>query len=51
VPLFLVVIARDLEDAELDAVQPVGLFAFSSWAEPPTVVRAGSLQSAVVEWM
>ena len=50
-PLFLVVIACDLEDAELVAVQPVGLFAFSSWTEPLTVARAGSLQSAVVEWM
>jgi G3E family GTPase len=50
-PLFLVVIARDLEDAELDTVQPVGLFTFASWTEPATAVRAGSLQSAVVEWM
>ena len=50
-PLFLVIIARDLEDAELDAVQPAGLFAFSSWAEPVDVPRAGSLQSAVVEWL
>jgi G3E family GTPase len=50
-PLFLVVIARDLEEAELDAVQPVGLFTFASWMEPAPVARAGSLQSAVVEWM
>ena len=50
-PLFFVVIARDLEDGELEAVQPVGLFALSSWSEPVTAVRAGSLQSAVVEWM
>jgi G3E family GTPase len=50
-PLFLVVIARDIEDGELEAVQPVGLFAFSSPTEPGTVVRAGSLRSAVVEWM
>ena len=50
-PLFVVVIARDLEDGELEAVQPTDLFAFSSWAEPATAVRAGSLQSAVVEWM
>ena len=50
-PLFLVIIARDLEDAELDAVQPAGLFAFSSWAEPADMPRAGSLQSAVVEWI
>jgi hypothetical protein len=51
VPLFLVVIARDLEDAELDTVQPVGLFTFASWTEPLTVGRVGALQSAVVEWM
>lgn len=50
-PLFLVVIARDLEDSELEAVQPAGLFAFSSWADPGNAVRAGSLQSAVVEWI
>lgn len=50
-PLFLVVIARDLGDGELEAVPPMGLFAFSSWAEPANGVRAGPLQSAVVEWM
>jgi G3E family GTPase len=50
-PLFLVIIARDLEDAELDAVQPAGLFALSSWAEPSDVPRLGSLQSAVVGWI
>ena len=50
-PLFLVIIARDLDDAELDAVQPAGLFAFSSWAEPADMPRAGSLQSALVEWI
>src|SRR6185436_5786192 len=33
-PLFLVIIARDLRAAELEAVAPAGLFAFSSWAEP-----------------
>ena len=49
--LFLVIIARDLDDAELDAVQPAGLFAFSSWAEPADMPRAGSLQSALVEWI
>ena len=50
-PLFLVIIARDLEDAELGAVQPAGLFAFSSWAEPADMPRVGSLQSALVEWL
>ncbi|MBL6615038.1 MAG: GTP-binding protein [Reyranella sp.] len=33
-PPYLVVIARDLEDGELEAVQPAGLVAFSSWTEP-----------------
>lgn len=51
VPLFLVIIARDLDDAELEAVQPVGLLGFSSWLQSASAVRAGSLQSAVVEWM
>jgi G3E family GTPase len=50
-PLFLVVIARDLEGGELEAVLPADLFAFSSWAEPRSVLRAGSLRSAEVEWM
>ena len=50
-PLFLVIIARDLEDAELDAVKPAGLFAFSFWAEPADLPRVGLLQSVVVEWV
>ena len=33
-PLFLVIIARDLQAAELEAVAPVGLFTFSPWTEP-----------------
>jgi G3E family GTPase len=49
--LFLVIIARDLEEAELDAVQPASLFEFSCWAEPADTPRVGSLQSAVVEWL
>lgn len=51
IPLFVVVIARDLADGELDSVRPAGLFAFSSWTEPVTAGRVGSLQSAAVEWM
>ncbi len=50
-PPFLVVIARDLEDGELEAVQPTGLLAFSSWTEPLDAARVGPLRSAVVEWM
>jgi G3E family GTPase len=33
-PLFLVIIARDLRAAELEAIAPAGLFAFSSGMEP-----------------
>ena len=50
-PLFLVIIARDLHAAELEAVSPAGLFAFSSWAEPSTLPRAGALSSAAVAWL
>lgn len=49
-PLFLVIIARDLENAELEAVLPAGLFTFSPWVEAAGIPRAGSLQSASVEW-
>jgi G3E family GTPase len=38
-PLFLVIIARDLQAAELEAVAPAGLFAFSAWAEPSVLPR------------
>jgi G3E family GTPase len=50
-PLFLVIIARDLEDGTLDAVEPVGLFEIASWAEPADAPRRGSLSSAAVEWL
>ena len=50
-PLFLVIIARDLEDGELEAVQPADLFAVTSPTRPKAVGRAGSLRSAVVDWM
>jgi G3E family GTPase len=45
-PLFLVIIARDLHAAELEAVAPAGLFAFSSWMKP----AAGPLTSVAVAW-
>jgi G3E family GTPase len=40
-PLFLVIIARDLQVGELEAVSPAGLFAFSSWTEPAAPPQAG----------
>jgi len=48
-PLFLVIIARDLQAAELEAVAPVGLFAFSSWTEPAALPR--TLSPVAVAWV
>lgn len=50
-PLFFVIIARDLGETELDAVQPTGLFAFSSWAESPQARRQGSLPPVAADWL
>jgi G3E family GTPase len=50
-PLFLVIIARDLRQAELEAVSPAGLFAFTSWTEPAAPPRAGALSSVAVAWV
>jgi G3E family GTPase len=50
-PLFLVIIARDLQPGELEAVTPAGLFAFSSWTEPAAPPAAGTLSSAAVAWV
>jgi G3E family GTPase len=41
--LFLVIIARDLQGGELEAVAPAELFAFSSYTEPATAPPAGAL--------
>jgi G3E family GTPase len=41
-PTFLVIISRDLDAAELDAVTPAGLFAFSGWSEPATALQSAS---------
>jgi G3E family GTPase len=38
---FLVIIARDLEPAELEAVSPGDLFVFSAWREPTPFSRSG----------
>jgi G3E family GTPase len=42
VPAFLVIIARDLQPAELAAVAPTGQFTFSSWTESATTPRASA---------
>jgi G3E family GTPase len=50
-PLFLVIIVRDLQAAELEGVAPAGLFAFSSWAEPAGLSNAGTLSPVAVGLM
>jgi G3E family GTPase len=50
-PLFLVIIARDLQAGELEAVAPAGLFAFSSYAAPTTLLQAGTLSPAAAAWL
>jgi G3E family GTPase len=50
-PLFLVIIARDLQPGELEAVTPAGLFAFSSWTEAVAPPAPGTLSSAAVAWV
>jgi G3E family GTPase len=49
-PFFLVIIARDLQAGELEAVRPAELFAFSSWAQPAALPRAGALSTTRVAW-
>ncbi len=41
-PEFLVIIARDLNAGELEAVAPPGLFGFSPWALRQSLLRAGA---------
>jgi G3E family GTPase len=48
---FLVIIARDLQAAELEAVAPTGLFAFSSWSEPSTLPRTAPLSPLETAWL
>ena len=50
-PLFLVIIARDLQAGELEAVSPAGQFAFSSWTEPAALPRTVPQSSVEVAWI
>jgi G3E family GTPase len=46
---FLVIIARDVEQAELEPVEPVGLFQFSSWRKPESSLDSRRVMKA--EWV
>lgn len=50
-PTFLVIIARDLQASELEAISPPGLFDFSSWTEPASPPLAGTLSPVSVAWV
>jgi G3E family GTPase len=46
---FLVIIARDVEQAELEPVAPAGLFQFSSWKTPDSA--PGDRRAMKAEWV
>jgi G3E family GTPase len=48
---FLVIIARDVDRAELDQVAPVGLFQFSSWKRPDDPLARDSGRTLKAEWV
>ncbi len=50
-PLFLVIIARDLQPGDLEAVSPAGLFTFSPWTEAASLSNAGTLSPVSVAWV
>jgi G3E family GTPase len=47
---FLVIIARDVDQAELDQVAPIGLFQLSSWRQPDALARDGR-RAMKAEWV
>jgi len=46
-----VIIARDVEEAELEPVAPVGLFRFSSWKRPADALSRGDQRTMKAEWV
>lgn len=48
---FVVIIARDVEEAELEPVAPVGLFRFSSWKKPADALSRGDQRTMKAEWV
>ena len=48
---FVVIIARDVEEAELEPVAPVGLFRFSSWKRPADALSRGDQRTMKAEWV
>jgi len=48
---FVVIIARDVDETELEPVAPVGLFQFSSWKKPVDALARDDRQSIKAEWV
>jgi G3E family GTPase len=48
---FLVIIARDVDQAELEPVAPTGLFQFSSWRQPDDVLARDGRHAMKAEWV
>jgi G3E family GTPase len=48
---FLVIIARDVDEAQLEPVAPAGLFQFSSWKKPVDVLARDDRQAIRAEWV
>jgi G3E family GTPase len=50
-PSFLVIIARDLQPDEFEAIMPAGLFTFSPWVEATGLSSAGPPSPVSVAWV
>jgi G3E family GTPase len=48
---FLVVIARDVDQAALESVDPIGLFRFSSWKKPDDPLTRDGRRTMKAEWV
>jgi G3E family GTPase len=48
---FVVIIARDVDEAELEPVAPVGLFQFSSWKKPVDALASDERRTIKAEWV
>ena len=48
---FVVIIARDVDETELEPVAPVGLFQFSSWNKPVDALARDDRRSIKAEWV
>ena len=48
---FLVIVARDVDQAELEPVSPAGLFQFSAWRRPDDALARDGRHAIKAEWV